>query len=208
MFNISISSGTQKHMSMLGIEQFPFTESVLKSAYRQKALQYHPDTNNGDEKMAKMFCMVNEAYEVLQNLAASDVTEAQTKLTRAENIKVKKDIFAVFKPCTACSGRGTRPVRDLVKYSPCPKCGERKCPKCTDGKFTLRSGRVVECLECKGTGVIKPYYHRRHYCPVCGFGGGLVFTYETREVPCSTCNGAGEVEFVPFNPVIPKGAVL
>ena len=44
-----------------------FNEKQLKSAYREAAKRYHPDKNPGDEKAAKKFALVAEAYDVLSD---------------------------------------------------------------------------------------------------------------------------------------------
>src|SRR5438128_5063225 len=44
------------------------SESEIKKAYRQLALQWHPDKNpNNLEEAEKMFKEISEAYEVLSN---------------------------------------------------------------------------------------------------------------------------------------------
>ncbi|HOF92909.1 MAG TPA: DnaJ domain-containing protein, partial [Bacteroidales bacterium] len=43
------------------------TEEEIKKAYRQKAIQYHPDKNPGDKKAEEMFKEAAQAYEVLSN---------------------------------------------------------------------------------------------------------------------------------------------
>ena len=43
------------------------TEAELKKAYRQKAIQYHPDKNPGDKQSEENFKEAAEAYEVLSN---------------------------------------------------------------------------------------------------------------------------------------------
>ena len=39
----------------------------IKKKYRKLAMKYHPDRNAGDEKAAKKFREITEAYEVLSN---------------------------------------------------------------------------------------------------------------------------------------------
>ena len=43
------------------------TQDEIKKAYRQKAKQYHPDLNPGDEIAAQKMNEVNQAYDMLMN---------------------------------------------------------------------------------------------------------------------------------------------
>lgn len=54
------------HYATLGIAPDATLDSI-KSAYRKKAVQYHPDKNSATDAMAR-FIGVKEAYEVLSNL--------------------------------------------------------------------------------------------------------------------------------------------
>jgi len=52
--------------AILGVPPTASLEEI-KSEYRWLAKKFHPDTNSGDERSAKRFQEINEAYEVLSN---------------------------------------------------------------------------------------------------------------------------------------------
>lgn len=51
---------------ILGVSRSASADEI-KKAYRQKAIQYHPDKNPGDDEAEAMFKKAAEAYEVLSN---------------------------------------------------------------------------------------------------------------------------------------------
>lgn len=54
------------YYATLGVERTASGEEI-KKAYRKKALQYHPDRNQGNPKAEAQFKLVSEAYEVLSD---------------------------------------------------------------------------------------------------------------------------------------------
>ena len=56
---------TRDYYDILGVNKSA-TAAELKKAYRQKALQFHPDKNKSKDAESK-FKEVNEAYEILSN---------------------------------------------------------------------------------------------------------------------------------------------
>lgn len=56
----------QTALRLLGLK-LPFTKEELKSAYRKKALQVHPDTGGSHE----LFFSVNDAYNSLKEIAGA-----------------------------------------------------------------------------------------------------------------------------------------
>jgi molecular chaperone DnaJ len=54
------------YYEVLGVSRNAGLEEI-KSAYRKKAMQYHPDRNQGDKESEEMFKLAAEAYEVLSD---------------------------------------------------------------------------------------------------------------------------------------------
>ena len=54
------------YYEVLGVER-TVDEVVLKSAFRKKAMEHHPDRNHGDDGAESRFKEVNEAYSVLSD---------------------------------------------------------------------------------------------------------------------------------------------
>ena len=54
------------YYSILGIKRTA-TQSEVKTAYRQKAMQYHPDRNGGSKIAADKFREAKEAYDTLSD---------------------------------------------------------------------------------------------------------------------------------------------
>ena len=51
---------------LLGISKTSDSRTI-KTAFKKKALLYHPDKNNGDLEKEKIFKKINTAYQILSN---------------------------------------------------------------------------------------------------------------------------------------------
>jgi molecular chaperone DnaJ len=58
------STSMSDYYEVLGVQKGATADEV-KKAYRQKAMQYHPDRNPGDPEAEKKFKEISEAYEIL-----------------------------------------------------------------------------------------------------------------------------------------------
>lgn len=58
------------------------SEEEIKKAYRAKALQYHPDKNQGNAAAEEMFKKINEAYSVLSDPAKRAQYDASSTFSR------------------------------------------------------------------------------------------------------------------------------
>jgi len=205
---ISIGGRTQKFMDVLGIKDYPFTESELKTAYRTAIKKAHPD-KQGSEEMAKV---INGAYSELKNIALSD--QKERKEGSVVDIEKEHDIFDLSEPCESCNGTGVDSYVQSVECNRCDKAimsffsryreasgyKKLKCYPCKGtGVFKLRNGKEVECRKCHGEGT---------FIVKCKFCNGTGVIKRKVKVNCGQCNGTGRIEVKPMNPVIPKGAVL
>lgn len=224
---ITIGDGTREAMEVLGIKSYPFTTKILVAQYWMLAKQFHPD-KNGSEKDGKKFIRIKEAYDKLKFLAV-DVSKEEKELARKK--EEIDDLFKLTKVCPTCKGSG----QDVIYFNRLVNIGVRPCTNCDKmnitpspihnkiasgrktlyckycfgtGKFKQRSGRVVKCRACEGTGIWKVV--KCKYCK----GRGFVYfetvfsEVRTEYITCSRCKGTGKVELKPFNPVIKKAAVM
>lgn len=119
--------------------------------------------------------------------------------------------------CGNCKGKGElKATRKRLLICPiCHATGykEIKCSKCEKGKFTLKNGRVVDCLACKGTSVF-----RRVECHRCDCNtsylmkskvpkGYLLEIYQATFV-CPDCKGKGQVTLDLWNPAMTQNSGL
>lgn len=209
---ITIGEKTRENMNVLGIKDYPFTETELKSCFRALIKEEHSDISsdkNSKEKSQKII----SAYNELKNLATIE------KKINGDHVVVKRDVEDLFdfsQPCSSCQGMGYH-IQHQHKHCSCDisrswspysfmvsthRTGYKtlKCFPCNGtGKFKLKSGREVECLKCKGEGKFRVK---------CKFCKGMGYLLEEIKVECGTCEGTGRVELKVYNPVIPKGAIL
>ena len=59
-------SGNRDFYEVLGVERNA-SQDDIKRAYRKKALEHHPDRNEGDSKAEELFKEAAEAYDVLRD---------------------------------------------------------------------------------------------------------------------------------------------
>lgn len=194
----------------------PITVDDLKSAYRAKSKQLHPDLNpNG----AEMFKEMQKAYEHLThpNIISTICVDKDGKLVGVLKTTGGTPLselglgFGISKngcDCNVCNHKGyvshTSSAIERCTHCLFGSTSDRKCRPCKGtGEFTQKhSNRVVSCRDCKGKGFFQtPYYHKCEWC------NGLFYTvYKTPTILydiCTLCKGVGEIEI--FNPVIPKG---
>ena len=178
-------------------------EKALKSAFRKKAMQYHPDRNPGDEEAERRFKEIGEAYEALKNpqkRAAYDRFGHQAfeqgggspfgqRGGQGGFSDIFEDIFGEMMG-GARARQGQRAGRGAdLRYNM-----EISLEDAYQGKTAeIDVPTAVECDRCEGSGA-KPGTDTKT-CATCG-GVGRVRAAQgffSIERTCPTCNGRGEV---------------
>ncbi|HUM88781.1 MAG TPA: molecular chaperone DnaJ [Prolixibacteraceae bacterium] len=173
------------YYEVLGVSKDASPEEI-KKAYRQKAIQYHPDKNPGDKESEEKFKEAAEAYEVLSN---SEKKQRYDQFGHAgmgngaggfsgQNMNMD-DIFSMFGDIFgghfggfggfggSSRGRQQRVNRGQnlrVKV----KLNLQEIAKGTEKKIKVK--KYVACNTCNGTGAKDGSYST-----------------------CSTCHGSGQV---------------
>lgn len=209
---------TTQNLALLAEKFFgvrlPVSEVSLKKAYRKACMLLHPD-KGGNEKEFKA---MDAAYVLLTSTSGvvSDMN-GSGPLTTQEGISLSELGLGLGptkngRDCPRCSHLGyTKHFGET--FSVCEECNTigrvpRKvwCQDCQEsGKFTLKSGRIVECRKCRGIGKFShPYL--TDWCKTCrGTKTIRKKVAEVYYVRCYECGGTGEIAI--FNPLLPKGSL-
>lgn len=164
-------SKSKDYYAILGVKREDDVEAI-KKAYRQLALQYHPD-RNPDKGAEEKFKEISEAYQVLSDPEAK---QRYDRTGSADNNGFDFsgfpgfDFFANFGPGSRQGARHVRKQRWMV--SPDNKVAYHLQPEqiFKDSKVEIGLRRHISCEKC--------------------FGEGRV----TKGGKCKTCNGMGKVQ--------------
>lgn len=203
----------------------PLTSDELKSAFRRRAKELHTDTS-GDQNTKDKFVVMKAAYDFLVKLEGMRFVYGE-KTEGEETIRlVTTDGILLYelglglgpmkngRDCDRCQHKGYTEEQDFSSYfnNWCWNCDSTgrvrtsgRCNPCDGtGKFKQhRSGRVVTCRVCMGSGGNPNTYQT---CSVCGGKGRKEQPKKVRYAKCYECNGTGEIEL--FSPLLPKGRII
>ena len=191
------------YYEVLGVARGASPEEI-KRAYRQLALQCHPDRNPDDPGAERSFKELAEAYEVLSDTEKRSLYdrygEAGLRGVRHGGFRTVDEIFDLFSDVFA----GFPGFGDLFGTGtgrPYARRGRSRRLQFELDLAEAASGisrrvaydRMEPCEACSGTGVQAG--HRREPCPQCG-GYGQVEAgrgFFRMRTTCPGCGGRGEV---------------
>ena len=186
------------------------SESEIKSAFRKKAMQYHPDKNPGDKKAEEKFKEVNEAYGVLSD------PDMKNKYDRFGHAGVNPgagfggsgfggfgtggfdDIFDIFGGMFGGGYSQSRRRNAPMKGRDLQKAITITFEEAAFGaKKQVTINKYVECEACQGSGAAAG--SDKVTCPKCGGSGEIRTTQRTpfgqfqSVTACDRCEGTGKI---------------
>ena len=208
-------SDKRDYYEVLGVER-KASEDEVKKAYRQLALQYHPDRNPGDAAAEARFKEAAEAYGVLSDpeqrarydqfghaAFGSGGQYAGPQFTNIEDIfqafggTIFGDIFGGRRRAGPHAGRDLKIVLDVtleeIDQGVARTVALRRrehCATCKGSGAKPGTG-PTPCSTCGGRGQIhrnQGFFTMATTCPRCRGAGQVI------ESPCADCKGAGKVE--------------
>lgn len=192
----------QNYYEILGVDK-KVDEKTLKSAFRKKAMQYHPDKNPDNPEAEKHFKELNEAYSILsdnQKRAAYDQMGHQAfaqNYGRSGEFHDFGDIFSQIFGSGASGGFADifgGQTRTRQKHGTDLRYElEISLEQAFSGLTKTINLPIAEnCSECHGSGAAKNAGLQT--CNQCR-GSGRVRTQQgffTMERPCNQCGGQGQ----------------
>lgn len=170
------------------------SDNELKRAYRQLAMQYHPDKNPGDKAAEERFKQISEAYAILSDPDKRAQYDRFGTVGGAGGFEsgfgtLFEDIFENFFS-SGSRGRRTRVSRgEDLQYELKLTLEE----VATGIETKVQIPRLETCETCSGTGA-EPGT-KRTTCETCRGQGQVRFNqgFLTVARPCPKCQGTGEI---------------
>jgi len=143
------------------------SEEAIKTAYRKKAVRYHPDKNPGDKEAEEVFREASKAYETLtdpkKRAIYDESTNFQKPYSKYEKYRKGTDLKVNIKVKIEDMILEKKRVIKTERRGFCPDCegtgsSEKKLDKCIfcggtglQG-FALVMGTIKKCTYCLGAG--------------------------------------------------------
>jgi len=184
-------------------------EAELKKAYRQLAMQFHPDRNPGDKQAEERFKEVSQAYAVLSD------PDKRAQYDRFGTVGASggfgdsgfgtlfEDLFDNFFGGTGGNRRSRATRGDDLQYEMKITLEEAA----TGVETKLRIPRLEPCETCGGSGAEKG--SKPTPCDTCHGRGEVRMSHGFLTVarPCPKCRGEGQINRNPCPPCHGQGRV-
>ena len=200
---------SKNYYDILGVSKTA-TADEIKKAYRQKAMQYHPDKNPGDKEAEAKFKEAAEAYDVLKDPDKRSAYDRYGDSAfsgagnggfggfggfKQSNFNDFSDIFSSFSDIFSdiAGGRKTQRQTDNsgsdLRYDITLTLEEAYSGKVADINFSA----MGQCDECKGTGSADG--SGATTCPDCNGTGSVRMQqgFFIVEQTCRRCHGTGKI---------------
>ena len=195
------------YYEVLGVEKNA-SDAEIKKAYRKLAMKYHPDQNPGDKTAEEKFKEINEAYEVLSDADKKARYDQYGFAGVDPNFNPNagfggfggggfsgfgdfSDIFGdLFGFASAGGARGPRPMQGADLRYNLKVTFEQAA---TGDEIPLTLPKHVTCPDCSGSGAAPG--SQPETCPQCHGTGQVRHSQGFFQIamPCSTCQGTGQV---------------
>jgi molecular chaperone DnaJ len=183
------------YYAILGVNR-EATQEEIKKTYRKLALEFHPDRNPGDKGAEERFKQIQEAYEVLydpQKRYAYDASAMGSSDILGGSGSVFEDLFGdffddFFQGSRSRSSRRPKRGADL-RYDM-----EISLEESLHGvEKTIEVPRNVVCGSCRGTGARDGVAYVP--CSRCQGTGQIRYTqgFFAVQKPCLACKGSGQI---------------
>ena len=200
------------YYEVLGLQKGA-SESEIKSAFRKKAMKYHPDRNPGDKEAEEKFKEVNEAYSILSDpdkkakydqFGFAGVDPNSGFGQGGFNAGNFEDMFGDIFGSMFGGGFGGFGGRQQARRNG-PRKGQDMQARVTISfdeaffgtKKKIKLRKDVKCKECGGSGAAKG--SAKKICPACSGTGQIrnqrqtPFGMMANVTTCTNCGGTGEV---------------
>lgn len=205
------------YYEVLGVDKNA-DEKTIKSAYRKKAIQYHPDKNPGDKEAEEKFKEAAEAYDVLSNpekrakydqfghsMGPQGFPGGGAGGFHAGGFSMEDifsqfgDIFGgAFGNMGGFESAGGRTRRRQRRGSDLRIKIKLTLKEIAEGVTkTIKVPTLVKCEQCGGTGAKDGTAF--HTCPTCQGSGTVLrqqqtmFGIQQSAVECPQCHGEGKI---------------
>lgn len=217
-----------EYYDILGVAK-DCTQEDIKREYRKKALENHPDRNNGDKSSTEKFQKITEAYNVLGNIDTRRKYDAgildDGGGSQPDISDILNNMFGggghpfggMFGGMFGGGGGGGKKQVDIIHcevtleeiYNGTTKKIDYDivniCQTC-NGCGADDPKNVIKCMNCNGTGTqtqrLGPMFITQSTCSAC-FGNGTIIKNNKK---CKNCNGQKEANYKKsFKMEVPKG---